>query len=104
MKNESILKIEVNCENQLLIYPKYSKFPMIYRAANGINWNSNKNALISSVPREWNHSVWFKHIVNFIASEYEIKLNLINETDWINIPNDIKKEIATAEKTNPDNL
>ena len=103
MNTEKILKIEIDKEKRLLITPESSKFPMIYRAANGINWNSEKKSLISSIPREWDYEKWFYYIIDFLASDYNLKLKITDDTIWNNIPSQIKEIIMNSEKTKPNN-
>lgn len=96
MTVEDILKVEIDNENRILIFPESSKFPMIYREANGIQWDSDKNALISAIPREWSHVKWFDHILDFISNNTEVKLKSSNATKWVNVPTELKIQILNS--------
>jgi hypothetical protein len=41
---------------------------------------------------------WYKHIVSNVESEYGCKLIVAETTEWINVPEALKEEIATADE------
>ena len=104
MKQDKIKRIEIDPEGKLLIHPKESKFPMIYRSAAGIHWDSDKNAVYTPAPRKWTYLKWFKHIVDTIEKEATTQLQPTDQTDWINIPSDLKNAILEEKKTKHNNI
>ena len=104
MRKDKILRIEIDSDGKLLIGPEESKFPMIYRTATEIHWDADKDSVYSPAPREWTYLKWYKHIVDTIEIEADIQLQLTNQTDWVNIPPDLKNAILEEKKTKHNNI
>jgi hypothetical protein len=104
MRKDKILRIEIDFEGKLLIRPEESKFPMIYRTAAEIHWDADKNSVYSPAPREWTYLKWFKHIVDTIEKDADIQLQLTDQTDWVNIPPDLKNAIFEERNTKHNNI
>ena len=104
MKQDKINRIEIDTEGKMFIYPMESKFPMIYRSAAEIHWDADKNAVYSPAPREWTYLTWFKHIVDLIDKEADIQLYPTVQTEWVNIPTDLKNAILEEKKTKHNNI
>ena len=66
---------------------------MIYRAAIEVHWDEAMQCLYSPKPREWGYLQWFQQIVTGVESEYGYHLRLKPETEWVNIPNDLRLDI-----------
>ncbi|TLX45119.1 hypothetical protein C1E24_20625 [Pseudoalteromonas phenolica] len=98
---ELIERVEILENGQLILVlasggsPSYQH---IYREAAEVQWNNNLKAFTSPVPREWSHSGWFHHIVK-IAKNCNINLTINNQTSWVNISDDVKKEILSGKNT-----
>lgn len=92
-KSDEIIQVGIDNQKRLFITPKKEKFPLIYRSAAGVNWDSKKGFLHSNVPRDLSYLEWFKHIVSLIKSETKIDLKLTKNTKWINISDDLKNKI-----------
>ncbi|WP_345156698.1 hypothetical protein [Pontibacter saemangeumensis] len=104
MKQDKIKRIEIDAEGKMLIHPLKSRFPMIYRSAAEVHWDADKNAVYSPAPREWTYLKWFKHIVDLIEKEADIQLHLTDQTEWVNIPTDLKNAILEEKKTKHNNI
>ena len=93
METDQIGKIEIDKEGRLHIKPEKVKFPLIYRSATEVHWNSDKQTLYSPKPREWSYSKWFKYIIDVAKKEAFCQLQLTDHTEWVNIPEYLKSEI-----------
>lgn len=92
MERDEIIEIGIDKEDRLYLNPKLKKFPYIYREAAEVHWDSEHNYLYSPKPREWSYLDWYKHIVDVAASQ-ACKLFITDNTQWINIPDDLKTKI-----------
>lgn len=93
MKKDKILYIKINKEGQMHIKPESSEFHMIYRSASGVHWNNDSKTLYTAKPKDWSYFDWYKHIMAIAQGDNYCKLEITAETEWINISNDLKKEI-----------
>tara|TARA_B100000787_G_C16060704_1_gene235422 strand:+ start:331 stop:633 length:303 start_codon:yes stop_codon:yes gene_type:complete len=98
MKKDEIISIEIDKQFRLNIKPKSVSFNMIYRTATEVHWNTKSNTLYSPKPRDWTYLEWFKHILKVTKEECYCELNITEQTEWINIPNELKKEITKAQQ------
>ena len=98
---EVIERVEI-LENEELIVVLASggdpSYQHIYREAAEVNWDDNLKAFKSPTPREWSHSDWFHHIVK-VAKNCSIDLSLNSETNWVNIPNNVKEQMVAGKNT-----
>ena len=92
MKADPITQIGIDTQGRLFIKPASLTYPMIYREANGVQWNPQENQLFSDKPREWSYLDWFKQIIN-TADPEGIDLEITNQTEWINIPEQLHLEM-----------
>lgn len=100
MENIGITKVCVLKDKRLAIFPdKFSNsFQYVYREAAEVYWDNDLNCFVSPVPREWNYTNWYKHIISTVLSGLNIKLNLKEDTEISgNIP-EFKTEILNANK------
>ncbi len=95
MKTDGIKEIGINEKEQLYIRPEKEQFPLIYRTATEVHWNSKEQYLHSPKPREWTYLDWFKHILNVTELECNCKLMLTKTTKWTNIPETLKAKISS---------
>lgn len=87
MDADKIAEVAIDCEGRLLIFPASNKYPMIYREAVEVHWDSDGRFLYSPKPREWSYFHWFKHIIDVAGG-----LSLTSDTRWTNVPEDLRHE------------
>ncbi len=88
-----IKEVKIDDEGRLRIYPETERFTLIYRTATEAHWDDEGLFLYSPNPREWSYLDWFEHIIRIARDETYCKLILTENTQWVNIPIDIKKQI-----------
>ena len=93
MKDDQILEIGIDDKRRLYIKPAHLRFALIYRMAKEVYWDDKGLFLYSPEPREWTYFDWYKHIIKVAKDECGCKLVLSEQTLWINIANDLRKEI-----------
>ena len=93
MKTDSIIKIGIDDKERLYIKPEKEKFTLIYRTATEVHWDNIDHFLYSPKPREWDYLHWYRHIVGVVESECFCKLLLTEKTVWVNIPEELVKQI-----------
>lgn len=93
MTEDKIVSVIINEEGQLHIVPESLSFPMIYRSASEVHWNNSTKSLYSPKPREWNYLDWYQHIIGIAEGDNYCKLLITSDTEWVNIPTELKKEI-----------
>jgi len=94
---DKIIKIEIDDAGKLHLKPERTKFTLIYRTATEVHWNSESKTLYSLKPREWSYLDWYNHIVNVAKEEYNCEFILSDDTEWVNIPTDLKNKITEAQ-------
>jgi hypothetical protein len=55
MEIDNILEIGIDDEGRLYVKPTTTKFPMMYREAIEVHWDSNGDFLYSPKPRNWSY-------------------------------------------------
>ena len=98
MQKDKITKIEIDNSGRLHVKPEKAKFIMIYRTATEVHWDDKKLTLYSPKPRDWSYLDWYRHITEIAETECSVKLELTDNTDWINIPIELKNEITKAQQ------
>ena len=98
MQEDKITSVEIDNLGRLHLKPEKSKFTLIYRTATEVHWDNKKLTIYSPKPRDWSYLDWYKYITKVAETEYSIKLELTDNTDWINIPVDLKNEITKAQQ------
>lgn len=93
MDCDTIAEIEIDESGRLLVKPKAKTFPLIYREAMEVHWESNGSFLFSPPPRKQNYLWWFLQIIS-AAEQQSCKLHISTETTWKNIPSELKNEIT----------
>ena len=93
MRNDKIIKIEIDESGRLLITPESERFTMNYRSASEVHWDFEKNSLYSPKPREWTYLDWFKNILSVVEIDYNCKLIINDLTEFINLPESLETEI-----------
>jgi len=95
MNNDVILEIGINAKKQLYVKPASATFPYMYREAVDVYWDETHLYLHSPVPRAWSYAQWFRHIIA-AAQMQSYDLIITQETEWINIPEQLQSEILHA--------
>lgn len=95
MSQDEIKQIKIDDAGRLLIIPSAKEFSQIYRSAMEVHWDNKSNFLYSPSPREkgWRYLEWFKQILKAVKEEYGCLLFIGRNTEWINIPSEIKEQI-----------
>lgn len=99
MKKDEIISIEIDKLFRLNTKPKSVSFNMIYRTATEIHWNTQSKTLYSPKPIDQTYLEWFKHILKVTKDECYCELSITEQTEWINIPNELKKEITKGQQS-----
>ncbi|OGV57354.1 MAG: hypothetical protein A2283_18400 [Lentisphaerae bacterium RIFOXYA12_FULL_48_11] len=98
MERDYINKIGIDEQGRIYITPATKTFPYIYLEAAEIHWDPDLSRLHSPTPREWTHFDWFCHIVG-IAAEQSCELILSTNTEWSNVPDELRTKIENWMKT-----
>jgi hypothetical protein len=93
MTTDNISAIGINEAGQLFIKPETECFVLIWRSATEVHWNDKGGYLFSPKPREWSYLDWYNHIIGVVKDEYGCKLIMTSNTNWLNIPDDLKQQI-----------
>jgi len=101
MRTDNIKEIQIDSVGRLLVFPEKEKFSLIWRSAAEVHWDSNGLFLYSPKPREWSYFNWYARIVGTVKSEYEVILLPTKDTLWVDISDDLKKQILTYDPTEP---
>jgi hypothetical protein len=102
MVTEEISIIEILESGELLILLESGGKPMyqyIYREAAEVRWDNDVKGFKAPATRSWSYSDRFKQIVNVLASGLEVNLKISNETNWVNVPENLKTEICATSIT-----
>lgn len=102
MEIEEISKIEILRNGEMFVVLESGgkeMYQYIYREAAEIYWDNEVKAFKAPAPKKWNHSDWFKQIVSVVASGLGVNLKLSNNTSWVNVPEQTRTEICTAQNT-----
>lgn len=103
MEKETIVRVIIDGMERLCVFPKTQHFTMIYRSAAEVHWDNQMQCLHSPRPREWSYLYWFKHIITAVESEYGCSLLLHQDTQWDNVPLNLRANIENwmKEKAEP---
>ena len=94
-----IEEITIDAAGRLLVRPVLktgTDFAFIYRAAVGVNWDPRSASLVAPKPKEWSYIDWFRNIIAAVRSEYGDQLTLSSETEWSNVPSDLRQQIERS--------
>lgn len=92
MKEDKIIEIGIDDKERLYIKPFSNNYSMIYREGVEVNWDSECQFLYSPKPREWSYFDWYCHIIDTAESDSN-SLMISSETQWSNIPEELRSEI-----------
>ncbi|RZK00871.1 MAG: hypothetical protein EOO46_20850 [Flavobacterium sp.] len=96
LPSDTIVEIGIDNHERLYIRPGKQTFEYIWRAAAEVGWDNKEKILFSPKPREWTYYMWYKHIVSIAKEEYGCVLFLTANTNWTNIPENLKEQIITS--------
>ncbi len=98
MRRVAIQKVALDNDGWLFVYPTLphgETFEFIYRAARGARWDPERHALFTEPPRVASYADLFSHILDAVASEYGCELFLHDDTEWQNVPPQVREAIST---------
>jgi Integron Cassette Protein Hfx_Cass5 len=97
MKEEIVRVVEILDSGELFLKLESGGDPSyqyIYREAAAVYWdNEHKGFKSTKAPGEWTYAAWYDHIVAIVKSSVGAKLVLSSNTQWINVPQEIKSQI-----------
>ena len=98
MRRVAISKVAVDNDGRLLVYPTHGEtFEFIYRAARGARWDHERHFLYTGPPKAASYADFFCHILDAVASEYGRELFLNDDTEWLDVPSQVREEIFTLD-------
>jgi hypothetical protein len=65
-----------------------------------VNWSQEGKFLYSPKPRGWSYWNWYKRIHAAAKIKYGICLVITESTKWVDIDDELKREIATYTAAN----
>ena len=92
---EEILSIGIDDRGSLWVKPALSTFPMIYREAMEIGWDSNHSVLFCPKPLKWDYVRWFRQVLT-CAHLQGVGLTPTPQTVWINIDQELANNFKVA--------
>ena len=98
MTRVDIARVSVANDGRLRVYPALppgETFEFIYRAARRVRWDSGRGALWPATPHGGSYSRQLQTIVEAVADEYGCDLVLTHETDWQDVPPEVRRAIST---------
>lgn len=93
MEIDEISEIGIDNKERLYIKPVTKQFFLIYRTATEVHWDQKGLFLYSPKPREWTYFDWYKYIITLAKNECNCKLVWTDRTLWVDITDDLKREI-----------
>ena len=89
---DRVIEIGIDEEGRLYVKPSKATFPMIYREAMDVHWNSEQSYLYGAKPRKWDYLQWFQQIIK-AASEQGCELIVSPNVTWVNISGELQQQI-----------
>src|SRR3569832_1065893 len=89
MNTEVISTVELLDDGELLLQLKSGGKPSyqyVYRAAAGVYWDAERNALKFSTQKDRKYAQWYKHIVKDVRDEMSLNLQLAEDATWKSFP------------------
>jgi hypothetical protein len=94
IRQDNITAIGIDPLKRLYIKPETKKTSLIYRTATEVHWDDKEQFIFSpSELKGWTYVDWYKHIIGVVEMECNCKLTLTSGTDWVNIPDELKRQI-----------
>lgn len=98
MRSVDILRVSIDDAGRLTVQPDLAlsdDFEFIWRTASGIRWDSVGRELFAPASTDLSALGWFQGIVSAVQGEYGTSLVLTGDTQWVNVPIDVKQQIET---------
>jgi len=94
MKRDNIQEIKIDETGRLCVTPSNGNFGQIFRSAMEIHWDTAGSFLYSPVNmKDWKYIDWYRQIVKAVKEEYGCLLIVTDETNWVDVPEDIEIQI-----------
>ncbi|KKN24150.1 hypothetical protein LCGC14_0897710 [marine sediment metagenome] len=87
-----IEEIGIDEDERLYVKPANETFPMVYREAMEVHWNSEQGYLYGAKPRKWGYIEWYQQIIK-VAAEQGCKLVVSANVSWVNVPSELQAQI-----------
>ena len=91
VESDQIAEIGIDEQQRLYLQPSTLSVPIIYREAADVHWDAERRRLHSSPPRKWTYLQWFRHILNTVGPQRELRFT--PATKWVNVPPELRREI-----------
>ncbi|SFG08507.1 hypothetical protein SAMN05518865_10863 [Duganella sp. CF458] len=62
----------------------------------GIEWHNNLGAFLFNMKSRGRSPDWFAYVLEELENEIDLRLQLNSATTWLNVPDDVKREIELA--------
>ena len=93
MDRDRIAEVGIDRRGSLWVRPTTKHFPMVYREAMEVSWDSKEFRLITPSRPEWSYVRWFVQILA-AAREGNIDLFIDEETRWQNIDPELRRSLS----------
>ncbi|HSI75523.1 hypothetical protein [Lunatibacter salilacus] len=94
MTTDNIKEIGIDEKERLFVMPQTEQFEFIYRDASGVGWDDKGRFLYSPKLKDMTYFDCYRQILLATKGEYGCELKVRSETDWTNIPNELKDQIC----------
>ena len=98
MESDTIAEVSIDDSGRLHVRPSRTQFPHVWRAAMEVYWNESSTTLHSPPPRSWSYVDWYRQIVAAAKDEYGCTLVLTLETQWVNVPAELREAVLAASR------
>jgi len=99
VKTREIVKLALDPAGGLLVYPSMDGRPSyeyIYREANGLRWNHEKQALHAHEPLRWKPEELLSHIAITLRSCCDEALSFTEKTEWQGVSPELRTRLLHA--------
>jgi hypothetical protein len=100
MTLEAVQTIEVECFDQTLRVKLVGGGEPWYQTVNytvaGVEWHDNLGAFWFDMKNRGHSAHWFGNVLEEIENEIDVRLELNSGTTWLNISDEVKREIEIA--------
>jgi hypothetical protein len=100
MREIPIKVIQIDAAGYLRVYPDLppaEAFDFIWRSATGVRWNAVGRFLTSVEQDHSKHAEWFRRVLDAVRSEYACELTTSSETQWANVPDDVRSNMKVGD-------
>ena len=95
MESITVREIAVDQSGRLLVKPESpsASFQYIYRAANGLRWDTAAGAFVAAEPNRWKSTELLAHLIRTVREELGAALCLTPSTSWANLSPEQQNEL-----------